>query len=50
MNHMQTTRLGFFLFLGSLGLIALSTTIVVEFKHTKVKQCPPQSVFVNMVS
>lgn len=35
MNHMQTTRLGFCLFLGLLGLIAVSTGIAAEFKHTK---------------
>lgn len=32
---MQTTRLGFCLFLGLLGLIAVSTGIAAEFKHTK---------------
>jgi len=35
---MQTTRLGFCLFLGFLGLIALSTAIAAEFKHTQASE------------
>ncbi|KAH9320454.1 hypothetical protein KI387_015093, partial [Taxus chinensis] len=38
MNNMPTTRLGFCLFLGLLGLISLSTAIVAEFKHTKADE------------
>lgn len=35
---MQTTRLGFCLFLGFLGLIALTTAIAAEFKHTQASE------------